>query len=527
MTTRTVLGALCFWALVFLALPARAQFVPRMPPPICKIDATPLDTGTATAGGASTLTDTAKSWTTDQYAGERVTLRPAGPDTEYRSIASNTATVLTVTAAWTVQPSASDPYEIQDADIQRSPEGLCGCPPFGTCTEGTLITVDDALAGGLCGDAQGGGTAESICQRRGSAWIPAEGARARYVDDANCSVFRLYESGLGWDPSPEDGCGDRTVIRDGHVVQVPDALDDETVRGTPTPSGGSTSRRGIYDALLARYLPLDEYEDCLADASCNPLAKAFLDAIHPRDRGRVSREITFFGAADLIDGSCGSAMCQGWNYYQTGTTVAHGVPSAADWYRAQYTVGTTANDGFSICAPNTLRVRDVIASDGDSGMHGGHFEVTFKIDSAANADMFLGFSSNGCTSDLWGQGGIGVDAIGLWMQNRETWAVVRANSLTDFSATCAACTSKKLHCTGGVCRTYPAARTVSVRFEVTHHYGVIVYWEGEVAAIFGPSETNLDITSTTYSPWYAFRKVNTAGAAVGVHGLKVGADGIQ
>lgn len=71
------------------------------------------DNGTATAGGASTLTDSTKSWVTNMWAGNTIQITSGtGTDNEPRTIASNTATELTVTVPWTTQPSTDTTYTI-------------------------------------------------------------------------------------------------------------------------------------------------------------------------------------------------------------------------------------------------------------------------------------------------------------------------------------------------------------------------------------------------------------------------------
>lgn len=77
---------------------------------------TTSDSGTASAGAASTLTDSSKSWTTNVYVGRfvRITTIAASPNgkIDVRRITSNTGTVLTVSPNWTTNPGSGDTYEI-------------------------------------------------------------------------------------------------------------------------------------------------------------------------------------------------------------------------------------------------------------------------------------------------------------------------------------------------------------------------------------------------------------------------------
>jgi len=73
-------------------------------------------TGTATAGGASTLTNSAKTWTTNQWTNYQVRITAGTGIGQIRNIASNTGTVLTTSAAWTTQPDATSQYVIEASE---------------------------------------------------------------------------------------------------------------------------------------------------------------------------------------------------------------------------------------------------------------------------------------------------------------------------------------------------------------------------------------------------------------------------
>jgi hypothetical protein len=79
-------------------------------------DYKPFATGTATAGGASTLTNSAKTWTTNQWANSQVRIVSGTGAGQIRTIASNTGTVLTTSAAWTTNPDATSVYSIEGND---------------------------------------------------------------------------------------------------------------------------------------------------------------------------------------------------------------------------------------------------------------------------------------------------------------------------------------------------------------------------------------------------------------------------
>jgi hypothetical protein len=73
-------------------------------------------TGTATAGGASTLTNSAKTWTVNQWTNYQVRIVSGTGAGQIRTIASNTATALTTSAAWTTPPDATSVYSIEGND---------------------------------------------------------------------------------------------------------------------------------------------------------------------------------------------------------------------------------------------------------------------------------------------------------------------------------------------------------------------------------------------------------------------------
>jgi len=73
-------------------------------------------TGTATAGGASTLTDGGKTWTVNQWTSYQIRITAGTGLGQFRTIASNTGTVITVSAAWTTTPDATSVYTIEGCD---------------------------------------------------------------------------------------------------------------------------------------------------------------------------------------------------------------------------------------------------------------------------------------------------------------------------------------------------------------------------------------------------------------------------
>lgn len=72
------------------------------------------DSGTATAGASTTLTDSGKDWDTNEHASKELVIWKGTGASQYRTISSNTATVLTVSVAWTTNPDTTSEYYIKD-----------------------------------------------------------------------------------------------------------------------------------------------------------------------------------------------------------------------------------------------------------------------------------------------------------------------------------------------------------------------------------------------------------------------------
>jgi hypothetical protein len=72
-----------------------------------------FDAGTATSGGASTLTDSTKSWGGNRWANYAVRILAGTGAGQVLPIASNTAQALTVVGAWATNPDSTSVYAIQ------------------------------------------------------------------------------------------------------------------------------------------------------------------------------------------------------------------------------------------------------------------------------------------------------------------------------------------------------------------------------------------------------------------------------
>ena len=93
-------------------------------------------TGVATAGGASTLTDTRYNWLTNQFNGLNIRITSGTGSGQSRTVLSNTSTIITVSSAWTIQPDSTSVYVIEGS----------GYKPFatGTATAGGAATLTNS-----------------------------------------------------------------------------------------------------------------------------------------------------------------------------------------------------------------------------------------------------------------------------------------------------------------------------------------------------------------------------------------------
>ncbi|MFA7171216.1 MAG: LamG domain-containing protein [Candidatus Paceibacterota bacterium] len=68
--------------------------------------------GTAESGDSTTLTDIEKTWTTDEWKGEAIEITAGTGLGQTRTIASNTASAITVSSVWVTTPDATSVYSI-------------------------------------------------------------------------------------------------------------------------------------------------------------------------------------------------------------------------------------------------------------------------------------------------------------------------------------------------------------------------------------------------------------------------------
>ncbi len=77
--------------------------------------------GSATGGGATTITDTSANWLTNEWANYSIDIVAGPGNPQARTVLSNTSNTITVSAAWTVQPGPSSVGAGSSYILRRAP----------------------------------------------------------------------------------------------------------------------------------------------------------------------------------------------------------------------------------------------------------------------------------------------------------------------------------------------------------------------------------------------------------------------
>jgi hypothetical protein len=134
-----------------------------------------FETGTSTGSNTTTtLNNTGKAWPVNAYANAQVRITGGTGNGQVRAIASNTATALTVSAAWTITPDATSTYSIEGNDDTLYLLGNNSVTLYKYSISGnTWVTVAPGTARG--GALAAGGTADWVMGVTDPDWAGAQG----------------------------------------------------------------------------------------------------------------------------------------------------------------------------------------------------------------------------------------------------------------------------------------------------------------------------------------------------------------
>jgi type II secretory pathway pseudopilin PulG len=109
--------------------------------------------GIATGGGATSLTDNDAAWETNEWAGDTLYLVDGAGAGQFAQIASNTATVLTLASAFTVDPDATTKYMINNGKtIEITTTWFYQGEPFTQTIESLIINYQNSAFLGFEGE---------------------------------------------------------------------------------------------------------------------------------------------------------------------------------------------------------------------------------------------------------------------------------------------------------------------------------------------------------------------------------------
>lgn len=134
-----------------------------------------FETGTSTGTNTTTtLNNTGKSWPVNAYTNYQVRITGGTGIGQIRTIASNTATALTVSAAWTVTPDATSVYAVEGNDdfFYLLGNASTALYKFVVSTNTWSTIIPGSARGGSAGT---GVTADWIDSVQGTDWAGATG----------------------------------------------------------------------------------------------------------------------------------------------------------------------------------------------------------------------------------------------------------------------------------------------------------------------------------------------------------------
>ncbi len=146
------------------------------------------------AADLNKLYDTTRSWTLNQFMGFTVTITGGRGAGQFAAVSSNTATVLTVAAAWATLPDATSTYDIREAAFNTRLYDTTTPGWTGTVTGSTVFITSGTGAGQNRVISSNTPTVLNVTP----AWVTQPDATSNYEVVAAADVVRLYDTTKSW-----------------------------------------------------------------------------------------------------------------------------------------------------------------------------------------------------------------------------------------------------------------------------------------------------------------------------------------
>ena len=238
-----------------------------------------IDYGTASAGAATTLTDASRAWTVNQWANTLVKIISGTGAGQYRTVTSNTASILTVNAAWTTNPDVTSVYEVGSFSAGIASAGAATTITNGTSGAATWATNMWATYQARIVSGTGAGQVRTIASNTGSvltvsaSWTVNPDSTSYFVIEGNddslyflggvaVTLFKYSISGNSWSTlSP--GVARGGVAGDGTSGGIINQCKDPAWYAQTGPANATTPRqngRYIYSFRGGVTATLDIYD---------------------------------------------------------------------------------------------------------------------------------------------------------------------------------------------------------------------------------------------------------------------------
>jgi hypothetical protein len=184
--------------------------------------------GTATAGAATTLTDSTRLWSDNQWAGYRVRILSGAGTGQVSTVTSNTTTALTVSPAWATAPNNTSAYAVFPTDTAN---GTASSATSTTLADSTATWSSDQWAGRevrvLSGP--GAGQFRTVTSNTGTALTVSPAWTTAPTSTSTYAILRA-EAVAGSSSAGQASAGATTTLTDSSKAWVANQWNDFEVR---------------------------------------------------------------------------------------------------------------------------------------------------------------------------------------------------------------------------------------------------------------------------------------------------------